>query len=119
MHWRSTALCLIPIFVVSVDARAEESACSVALEKEKIVFKGAAEPIDGDTLWLGIHKIRLKGIEALEAGQTCTQNAQPILCFDKTFDEIKRLASSGEIRCDVERANFGKPAMDRNRYLAI
>ncbi|MDX2204113.1 MAG: thermonuclease family protein [Hyphomicrobiaceae bacterium] len=88
-------------------------------ENERITFTGGAEPIDGDTFWLGIHKIRLKGIEALEIGQTCTKDGKPYDCIDRTFDEIKRVTSGDKVRCQVERGNFGKPAMDRNRYLAI
>lgn len=34
-------------------------------------ISGLARPIDGDSLWVGVYEVRLKGIDAPEGSQTC------------------------------------------------
>jgi endonuclease YncB( thermonuclease family) len=109
---------LVGVIALAHVARSEQSDCSVAFEDKRIIFKGTAEPIDGDALWLGIHKIRLLGIDALEANQPCTKNGERFPCAEKAYDQLKSLITGTELRCLVDRGKFGKPVMDRNRYLA-
>jgi endonuclease YncB( thermonuclease family) len=44
------------------------------------LIEGVASVIDGDTLEIHGQRIRLKGIDAPESGQTCTKDGKPYLC---------------------------------------
>ncbi len=109
---------LIVFSSLSVQARVAESNGQVAVEQPQIVFTGRGEVVDGDTLWLGIHKIRLDGIDAAERDETCTKDGKKVACFGLALDELKKLVSGAELKCEIDRDYFGKPKMSHNRYLA-
>ena len=108
---------LLSLFVFSSSAVAQ-TACNIELKEKSIILKGYAEIIDGDTLWLGIPKIRLYGIEALEARQPCYKDSKRFKCSEKAYDELTTWAQGKELTCNVDRGSFGKPVMSHNRYLA-
>ena len=69
---------------------------------------GVVRVIDGDTFDLGGTRIRLHGIDALEASQTCeTDGGQAWACGDWTTREVRDRYQGAEARCE---------ALDRDRY---
>ena len=112
------------VFVLSMlltawaQTQAETPTCPVQYNGKQIVFTGIAEAVDGDTLWIGVHKIRLYGIDAPEKYETCVLDGKKYPCFESALDEMKKIIGTAEIRCEVDRGNFGKPVMSYNRYLA-
>ena len=113
----AAAMVLAAVFLPQRTAYGE-SCDHLTLDDKKITLKGTAEILDGDTLWLGIHKIRLYGIEALEHKQPCLKDGKRFRCFEKARDIISDWVKDRQVRCVVDRGNFGRPVMDRNRYLA-
>ena len=62
---------------------------------------GRADVIDGDTLAIDGVRIRLEGIDAPEAGQTCGQSQAGTLgCGAKAAGALARLADGKPIRCE-------------------
>tara|TARA_R110002049_G_scaffold10127_6_gene50574 strand:- start:43187 stop:43831 length:645 start_codon:yes stop_codon:yes gene_type:complete len=79
---------------------------SVARADEVIV--GTARVIDGDTFDVAGQRIRLHGIDALEAAQTCqTEGGQPWACGDWTTRQVRDRYQGRQMRCD---------ALERDRY---
>ncbi len=72
---------------------------------------GMVRVIDGDTFDLGGTRIRLHGIDALEARQTCeTEGGQPWACGDWTTREVRDRYQGAEAQCEE---------LDRDRYERI
>lgn len=70
---------------------------------------GRAELIDGDSLRVGGHEVRLKGIDAPEGRQTCRKNGAPWRCGDAARDALGRMIGRESITCSVsERDRFGR-----------
>lgn len=70
---------------------------------------GRAHPIDGDSLRVGGHEVRLKGIDAPEGRQTCRRNGAPWRCGDAARDALSRMTGGETVACDVsERDRFGR-----------
>lgn len=66
------------------------------------VVAGQARVIDGDSLRIGRHEIRLVGIDAPEGRQRCQRNGQTYNCGNVAREALRKLAR-GHIRCEVER----------------
>lgn len=98
-------------------ALSQELSCGCEISQNKIIFRGKADVVDADTIWIGIHKVRLFGIEGLEDSQPCTKDGARFHCYDKSFDFLKSLTTNKEVTCKIDRSKFGRPSMDRNRYL--
>lgn len=112
---------LFAIFIVCLSGPAasqSSQAKTTSPDGTPASFTGRAELIDGDTLWVGIHKVKLRGIDTLEKNQPCLKDGKPFRCFEKTMAYLKRLTASEAFRCEVQSSAFGKPKMDRNRYVA-
>lgn len=61
---------------------------------------GRAEVIDGDTLEIGVVRIRLNGIDAPEAGQTCLRaSGQSWQCGTAATHRLAELVEGKEIEC--------------------
>ena len=74
---------------------------------------GKARIIDGDTIHIKSNKIRLHGIDAPEAKQTCKIDNQDWYCGKQSTKELKNLINNQKVECNVND-------VDRyNRYVAI
>ena len=74
------------------------------------VVHGPARVIDGDTLAIGAVRLRLLGIDAPEAAQTCTDAAgQAWACGVVATERLGALVATGETRCEGdERDRYGR-----------
>ncbi|MDG2003000.1 MAG: thermonuclease family protein, partial [Novosphingobium sp.] len=74
----------------------------------QIMF-GRATAIDGDTLELGGDRIRLHGIDALEASQTCTRNGTVWECGKDASTLLSSLVSGKTVQCQQrDRDAYGR-----------
>lgn len=70
---------------------------------------GTARIIDGDSLYVGSSEVRLKGIDAPEGRQTCTQQGRSWDCGNAARDELQALIGSRTVSCKVsERDMHGR-----------
>jgi endonuclease YncB( thermonuclease family) len=68
---------------------------------------GSARLIDGDSLWVGLYEVRLKGIDAPEGRQTCRRDGAIWRCGDAARDALSHMIERQTVTCDVR---------DRDRY---
>lgn len=61
---------------------------------------GPAEVVDGDTLVMTGERIRLFGIDAPEAAQTCDRGGQPWACGQDATRQLKQLLSGKPVQCE-------------------
>lgn len=61
---------------------------------------GYARVIDGDTLDLSGQRIRLNGVDAPEATQTCDRQGQPYRCGEAATKALANLVQDTLVRCD-------------------
>jgi len=73
---------------------------SSASFSEKII-NGKAKIIDGDTIHIGINKIRLHGIDAPETNQECTINEETWDCGIKSTLALKNFILDKEVYCEI------------------
>jgi endonuclease YncB( thermonuclease family) len=79
----------------------------------------APDVIDGDTLWIGIHEIRLFGVDAIEDGQTCTDAAgRTVDCFKRSREELVAWVAKPGFHCIGMVGKNNKPRRSYGRYLA-
>lgn len=72
-------------------------------------ISGRARAIDGDSLHVGSHEVRMKGIDAPEGRQTCTRQGRSWDCGNAARDELARLIGNGNVACVVsERDKHGR-----------
>lgn len=78
------------------------------------------EIVDGDTLWLGIHQIRLYGIDALEPKQSCIADGLPrSYCHTSASEALRQYANRADFRCEIHvRDGENKPWIRYGRYIA-
>lgn len=80
---------------------------AVGIRDRSPVISGAAQIVDGDTLRIGPVSIRLHGIDAPEAGQSCSRrDGRPWNCGQAATDGIAALIGRGAVECeplDVDR----------------
>ena len=72
---------------------------------------GKAVATDGDSLRIGERRIRLFGIDAVEAGQRCDYRGEIWKCGRASKMALKRIVRGKQVDCDVVD-------MDRGRYVA-
>jgi endonuclease YncB( thermonuclease family) len=71
--------------------------------------RGAARPIDGDSMKVGNAEVRLKGIDAPEGPQMCTRNNKPWACGEDSRKELVGLIGKDVVVCTVlERDRFSR-----------
>ncbi|MFN7180474.1 thermonuclease family protein [Hyphomonas sp.] len=75
--------------------------------------------VDGDTIWMGIHEIRLYGIETVEPKQDCRRGRENVDCHSLTIEELKKHISDPSFRCDGFRVKDGKPWKSYGRFVAL
>lgn len=59
---------------------------------------GSARAGDGDSLIIGMERIRLHGIDAPELDQACTRDGRSWACGEEATEQLRRLLR-GDIRC--------------------
>jgi endonuclease YncB( thermonuclease family) len=64
-------------------------------------LEGRARPIDGDSLVLEGSELRLQGIDAPEARQSCTRNGAAWSCGREAARYLARLMRGSSVRCDA------------------
>ncbi len=65
---------------------------------------GPADPIDGDSLWVGHDEVRLKGIDAPEWKQQCERaGGEPWRCGEAARDALARLIGSDDVSCTIRK----------------
>ena len=62
-------------------------------------LSGPAEVLDGDTLALGEHRVRLFGIDAPEMAQTCNRNGENWACGEEAARQLNELVGTGDVTC--------------------
>jgi endonuclease YncB( thermonuclease family) len=62
---------------------------------------GSARAVDGDTIDLMGHRIRLYGVDAPEAGQFCLAATQPYPCGEKATRALADLIRGRTVRCEA------------------
>lgn len=74
--------------------------------------------VDGDTLWLGIHEIRLYGVDAPEHGQPCiSENQSPNFCYKAASKALENFSKMDNFRCEIRTKN-DKAWKRYGRYIA-
>lgn len=112
-HAITLAICLL-----MVPAPSGEANDALPNNNGKIFVGTPTDWEDGDSFWMGIHKVRLYGIDAPETGQTCNDGGKkPLQCGQMALDHLQSLAKEGEFRCDVVDGKGGKPKISHGRYI--
>ncbi len=93
------------------------------LQNDKLIVKAGSEStieiVDGDTLWVGNHEIRLYGIDAPEAAQGCVIVGQPKNYCHKTASSfLENLAKHSEFECEFW-IKKNKPWIRYGRYVSV
>lgn len=65
---------------------------------------GGGRSIDGDSLMVGQHEVRLFGIDAPEKTQTCVRDGKPWACGSAAADNLSKLVAGKQVSC----ASLGK-----------
>lgn len=107
---RYSPFALIPITCASVAASS---------------FSGIGRSIDGDSLMVGHHEVRLFGIDAPEFSQTCTRGGNTWACGAAAADQLSKLVAGKHVNCvsrgkdmhgrTVARCNIG--GIELNRFM--
>jgi endonuclease YncB( thermonuclease family) len=69
-------------------------------------ISGLARPIDGDSLWVGMYEVRLKGIDAPEGRQTCRRNGTTWNCGDSARAALLSMIGWQTVSCDVSERDL-------------
>lgn len=78
----------------------------VPLPALALSIEGRAEAVDGDTLHVSGHKVRLFGIDAPELGQTCDRGGRGWACGASAREMLEAIVARGRVACtlrDVDR----------------
>ena len=78
---------------------------------------GRARAVDGDTIVLDGRRIRLVGLDAPEARQTCTQNGREWACGAEATKATRALVRAGKLDCrltgtDIYGRDLGRCSVD-------
>lgn len=83
-----------------------------ALVSSQDVLVGKVTVTDGDSMRMGERRIRLFGIDAVEAYQTCELDTGPWDCGRASRRALERLVEGKTVTCTVRD-------MDRTRYVSV
>ena len=104
---------LATIMTMATAASAHET------EDGRIEFQnGPVEIVDGDTVWIGIHQIRLHGIDTVEPKQQCWNNEENVGCHEHTLDALHDLIDGTDFHCHGHIGKDEKPIVRYSRYVA-
>lgn len=96
----------------------------VTLENDQLLVASGTENnieiVDGDTLWVGNHEIRLFGIEALESNQSCNIDNHPkSYCHKGASNLLETYAKHPDFKCEFEtKDGENRPWIRYGRYIA-
>ncbi len=107
---------IIAVFISSSNAQTE------TMQNDKLIVKAGSEStieiVDGDTLWVGNHEIRLYGIDAPEATQSCIKDGlSRNYCHIQASNHLERLAFHKDFECEF-KIKDKKPWIRYGRYIA-
>lgn len=72
-------------------------------------LRGMARVIDGDTLEIAGTTVRLHGIDAPEADQTCDGDGRPWPCGEWAGDELRRMIGGDTVECArIDTDRYGR-----------
>ena len=75
---------------------------------------------DGDSFWIGIHRVRLLGIDTIEANQTCESKGKTVDCHAETMAYVTPLFKDPSLVCRPILGKNEKPKIDQGgRYVVI
>lgn len=83
----------------------------IALIAERCMpaMTGDVRVADGDSLELGVERIRLDGIDAPELAQTCGLPSTPWPCGRQAKDALQRAVDAGSVSCrPVDEDRYGR-----------
>ena len=107
-RWRAVAALAMLAAALPAGSGRQGAAEPVAFEAAAALVRGPAEVSDGDTLRIGAQRIRLFGIDAPEARQTCDSGAKGSWpCGAAATARLRALIGDGKVTC--------RPR-DRDRY---
>jgi len=69
-------------------------------------ISGLARLIDGDSLWVGIYEVRLKGIDAPEGNQICLRKGVAWNCGEAARGALSRMIGWKTVTCDVSERDI-------------
>lgn len=87
------------------------AASPIAAQAQNI--EGTAEVVDGDTLSMAGSRIRILGIDAPEAAQTCRRGADSWACGREAKERLGALVSGKKVQCQ------GRDTDTYNRMVAV
>lgn len=77
------------------------------------------EVVDGDTIWMGIHQIRLYGIDAFEPKQPCDLAGRAkTYCHTSASELLRTFTRRPDFRCEIHVRGENKPWVRYGRYVA-
>ncbi len=95
-----TGLAVIAVLVVVVQLVPRDVPSDIA---------GTARVIDGDSLRVAGHEVRLVGIDAPELDQTCQLNGEAWNCGRAARDALRGMTGGRDVACEVEgHDRFGR-----------
>ena len=119
-------IAFVSALVLTAPARAQLSEKrlpdKVDILKGTIDFSSPVEDrkiVDGDTIWMGIHQLRLYGIDAVEPKQDCRLAGVKVACHEQTVAQLESWVKQPEFSCTGFREKNGEPWMSYNRYNAV
>ncbi|MGQ0456722.1 MAG: thermonuclease family protein [Hyphomicrobium sp.] len=72
-------------------------------------ISGAARTIDGDSLFVGLDEVRLKGIDAPEGRQDCQRDGAPWRCGEASREQLRTLIGKDVVACRIaDRDRHGR-----------
>jgi len=71
----------------------------IALKPNGRALEGRAQVTDGDTIRIGDDRIRLKGIDAPEMGQSCSRSGRSYRCGDAARRALIDIVSGATVQC--------------------
>lgn len=73
--------------------------CTGVAQASDITIRGVARVVDGDTLKIGTHNIRLHGIDAPETRQNCRLLGQEVACGKQVKQELADRLGQQPVLC--------------------
>ncbi len=116
-------LSLLTVLAISLNCNSTFAEEKVLKNEKKVIFTvGTNEnPTveDGDTFWIGIHEIRLIGIDTIEDGQNCLFKGETNFCDTQATLELEKLINLPDLECTNRLKADDKPDTFYGRYNSL